>query len=1502
MGGTRVSGGAGGRSWRQVVVRFAVWGIGGVAVAVAAGVIAVVALSRTAVGREAALEWALATVRPAINGAVTMDSVGPGGLLGGATLHGVRVEDDQGRTVFAADSVRARYSLLDLMGGGPAIAGLHVWSPVAIIRPGIENIVVRGAEGTTGAGGSAERASPLLRVRGARVHDGVVLLEDSAGTRRIDGVEAVIPSLEVSPGGGVHVSAELSHAALAYPARKGRIGLTAYRGKVVASRDGVVVSSDGFELTGSKGAGRAVAERAGRGWRIELDASFSTLALADLAWIDERLDRGVATGALQVVSESGRLFIAASQGVQIDLGQAGRVTVSGEFVRGDSTRFRDLRVSARSVASSEVERWLAEPLPVEGSFSGDVRVDGSGGRLALAGTLVLADAAAGDTLAMATGAGAVLGGWDVEAVDVRLAPFDYALLDALAPGVSWSGRGALHVRADGALPKGVSVRVAASHRSVSTGDSSSVLVSGALFGETDVSVVDLDATLAPLSLAAIRDAHPACRSPGPSAACPTALLLPGVVEGALSVAGPLERLGVAAEIETPGGPVSADGSANVLDLAQGYEFVAELADFRLSEVLPSLPRPTVATGSVRFSGQGLDPASLRGALAVDLRPSSAGPLRVDSAKASVWVEDGVLNVESVQLEAGGVSVEGGGSLGLGTGKQGEGLALSVSAPSIRPLRPLFMGENLAARDELTQLQRSLHEMDGADPDTFPTAREIRMEGAVEGRIQLRGGLDELSIQASALFDDLAYRLHSAGSGAVDATVSGIQLLRLFSAEPDSGADMSSVVVAGTLAADSLVLGGRSFETARVEGAYDLDDAGQADISLTTAEGDRYEATIALATGGQESRAEVSRLELDLGDDRWMLRQPASVAWGRDGLHVGGVDLAGGREGGLTVRAHGRIAAAAGESDLQVDVEGLDLGVLGELAQVRNWPAGLISARIRLHGPAGAPRWTAQLQATDARYGSLAFDGVAADMEYDGRAVAGRLEFSTAGRPALVIDGSLPANFALGSTGPRIPDGPLVLDVAADSLSAAMILDEIESLDETGGVLDGRLQVGGQLSAPTPSGAMRLAGGAAWLAPLGVRFSELDLDFGVTPDGVVSVTGSGRSGGVVRIQGAIDVSRPADPVFDLAFWPQGLQVVDRRDMEAAVSGDSITLTGSFNYPLVQGALVVDGGAVFVEELRRSSEVVDFYDHALSAAARTVAQVAGSGDGSEIKLSPFLSNLRVLVDIDIGRGSWLRSRDLNVETEGNLVVTFDRENNQLILQGDMDVVRGTYSRLPRTLNITQGLFRFVGRTSDFNPEIAITAETRLRTRDGQPLTITADIAGSLVAPQVALSSDAESTIPEADLYSYLLLGQPTSALVGPARTTSVGAGANLFLGQVFNQLGYLLALRLDVDHLSVSQAEQTQANAAFGASSLQIEVGRYLLDDVFLTGVYQRGICADPKLPVNSVGLRLEVAMPRNVTLEGFLEDRCTREGFRGLGGLSLERAQIWGFAFYRDWGY
>ncbi len=273
----------------------------------------------------------------------------------------------------------------------------------------------------------------------------------------------------------------------------------------------------------------------------------------------------------------------------------------------------------------------------------------------------------------------------------------------------------------------------------------------------------------------------------------------------------------------------------------------------------------------------------------------------------------------------------------------------------------------------------------------------------------------------------------------------------------------------------------------------------------------------------------------------------------------------------------------------------------------------------------------------------------------------------------------------------------------------------------------------------------------------------------------------------------------------------------------------------------------------------------------------------------------------IDMHVGRGNWLRSRVMNVETAGDLSVTFDRQGNQLILQGEIEVVRGTYSLGPSTLTMTEGTFQFVG-TPGFDPGLAVTTERQLRTREGEPLLITAGLSGTLLSPRINLASDATFAMSEADMVTYLVLGRPTSALISEGGAGSVGAGTNLLLSQFFNELGYVLALELGVDHLSVSQAEQSQANAAFGASSLQVEAGWYLVDDVFLTGVYQRGFCADPTLPVSSGGVRVEVEMPKDVKLEGFLEGRCTRERYRGLGDLSLELARIWGFSFFREWGY
>ena len=88
-----------------------------------------VVISHTTAGRDFALEWALERLRPSLRGTLRVGSVGPSGLLAGATLRDVELGDGRGRAVLVADSIRARYSIAELFGGPPAIADLRIWSP-----------------------------------------------------------------------------------------------------------------------------------------------------------------------------------------------------------------------------------------------------------------------------------------------------------------------------------------------------------------------------------------------------------------------------------------------------------------------------------------------------------------------------------------------------------------------------------------------------------------------------------------------------------------------------------------------------------------------------------------------------------------------------------------------------------------------------------------------------------------------------------------------------------------------------------------------------------------------------------------------------------------------------------------------------------------------------------------------------------------------------------------------------------------------------------------------------------------------------------------------------------------------------------------------------------------------------------------------------------------------------------------------------------------------------
>lgn len=1461
---------------------------------VAVGVAVVVVISHTAAGRELALECALERLRPSLTGTLRVGSMGPSGILAGATVYDVELSDSLGRPVLVADSVRARYSVAEFFGGPPAIADLRIWSPVFHLEPepgesvSLSGLLVgKEAEEDPTPLPPDNAGSPLFRIHGAGIHNGTVIMRDANGAeKRVQGIEADFALVDIGPSREVYLAAGAEEVALSYPMGSGgRLELSGLRGEVRVGTDDIVVRAERFRLPGSEGSGAMRIHMSDDPRLTVFDLDFSRLSLADLAWLDERLDHGVARGGVHIALAGDGMHIDVSEG-EVS-GSTGSFTVSGGVSIADRLRFRGLRVGPRMLATAEIERWLPDTPPFAGTVSGDIRFDGVPGRLQVSGDIVLFDGVTLERRAHATGGGTVLGVRSFEGMEIAIAELDYEMLEFFAPGVSWGGRGDLVLRADGDLGTGMAVRIAANH-SPGAGPGNSLSVVGTVYGDTTISVIEVDATLDPLSTSTIRRRWPD-------------FPLTGAVTGSVSLNGSLEQLGFAAELETPAGPLSAEGWINGRDPADGYQVTASVRDFHLSELFSALPDSTVVSGRGHLSGRGLDLKSVRGAMAFAAGASNVGPLRVDTTAVSVWVDDdGLLHLTSLYTRAGGIVVEGnGGTLGMVPGAPGSGANLSMSSPSIGGLRPMFMRGNLVAWDELSIIEQERLEFAGADPDTFPTMEEIRFDGAVDGKIRLEGGLRDLRVEVEAALGNLEYGRSSARAANVDLTATGLSLARADSA----AASPRTLMLEGEITADSVVVEGREFRSGHLDGRFGPGEGGRFHAFMRRSPGEEYEAQAVVSLHDGGGRIDLDRLTLVFPERRWNLQGPASMEWSPDSVVVNDFGLIRPGATGLRLSADGRLARREGESDFKLGVTDLDLDMVARVLQLDEPLTGVASADLLAAGTSANPRWRGSLRVDGAVNPTLRFDSVVVTGDYADGVLASLVETWSDDRRSLRFDGTIPMDLRLTTVENRMPDEPRRIEIVADDFPAAMILPALADLDEVGGAVSGVVTIAGTRTSPRPDGNLRLEGGTGYLEALGIRLTSVDVDARVSSDGTVAVEGAGRSGGgTIRVSGTVGASRPENPPLDLAFWPRGFEVVDRPDMVVAVSGDSITLTGSFNSPLIEGRVEVNDGTVFLEEFQRSAERVDFYDPALFSAATRIASDDLDEEAALRARNPFLQNLVVFVDMHVGRGNWLRSRQMNVETAGDLSVTFDRQGRRLILQGEIEVVRGTYSLGPRRFDTTEGSsILFVG-TPGFNPRISVTAENRLRTREGEPLVIAADISGTLLTPHLSLSSDAEYAVSEADLYGYILFGRPTSALIGEGGAASVGAGRDLLVGQFVNQLGYLLAQELDVDHLSVSQAEQSQANAAFGASSLQVELGWYVHESVFLTGVYQRRFCADPTLPVGSGAVRVEVEMPRDVTLEGFLEGRCTRQRYRGLGDLSLELARIWGVQIFREWGY
>jgi hypothetical protein len=348
---------------------------------------------------------------------------------------------------------------------------------------------------------------------------------------------------------------------------------------------------------------------------------------------------------------------------------------------------------------------------------------------------------------------------------------------------------------------------------------------------------------------------------------------------------------------------------------------------------------------------------------------------------------------------------------------------------------------------------------------------------------------------------------------------------------------------------------------------------------------------------------------------------------------------------------------------------------------------------------------------------------------------------------------------------------------------------------------------------------------------------------------------------------------------------------------------VHLGETYNKPLLTGNLSVDHGTLFLEEFVRRAEVVDLTDPRFGSMVDTTAL---SGRPLLVGLNdPFLQNLRVNVDLSVPRDAWLRSEDMNVEMGGDLIVSYDRSKRDVVLVGDLQALRGSYTVLGRRFDVQSGTVGFIG-TSGINPTLDIEAVARVRRQEGGPLEVTATVSGTLMQPRVRLSTE-EQGLPQSDLVSYLIFGRPSSQLVtgqtqGGVGGVATGAAVDFAAGTLATRLGTALSQQIGLDYLNITQVgDYAVASGAVESSWLpQVEFGQYIGQDVFVVLIFRAP--SQHAGTANDVfgGARVEVAMTDDYNFQAFWEDRFLRSNLGALG--QLDQSKILGVFIFREWGY
>lgn len=1338
-------------------------------------------------GRTVLVSALLRVANRALRGTVTVDSIA-GSVYEGLLAHGVRVVGLDGRPLAEIGALNLRYRLGDLLSRRIVLGQLELSRTRVTLerRPGERfnyQTVLGLGEGSGGPG-----RGPLVAFRNVQLADVAVVIRtpasDDSGrmTERHIGVPAArISYVRLSspfPGErGVAFDIVALRADVDQPA----LAVRNAQGRVEVLGDTVTFALERAELPATRTTMRGRLWSLGDGPRLDLDFAGERFRSDDVRDLVPWLPRGVTgRGRIAVVSP-------AEDEVRVDARDLRLATADGGTVRGALA----LRMGPGEawtadgvdLVSADFDlaylRGLLDSVPMDGRLTGRTRARGPNDALAVEVGWRFHDRRADSAATDVAGAGTVVFGGDsgiaFRAFRVDSAAVALATVKALSPGVALGGRLDLAGTLDGALLN-ATFRGALAHRQ----DSLPVTrAQGDIRLDLRGDTAGVWGTLTFDSLAwdGVRPSYPQ-------------VPFAGAMAGEVRLAGMLDALALEVALQGPAGGIAGGGTVVLMaPHLGGRDLDLRFTDLSLLPVQRRLPRTALSgglTGMVEVDT--LVPPRVDVFLA--LGPSRLGGTLVDSVRATIQVRDSVLVADTLRAWLRGIAFSGRGGLGL-RAPTTDTLVLSLEADSLAALAPLVLA--LAGRDTLSLAN-----------DT--------VSGALRGTVTATGALDAL--EATWAIDGTRVEWNSLtahgarASGRWSSSSAGRLALRIeFDSlrRPDERFDRVVAAAAGTRDSIHWMVQSGIGPHAAVRGGG-----------------------VWVARASFEVRPD--SFVVEAAGERWTLAEGAAIAVTDSTIAVRGFVLA--TESGRSRVTLAGVVPRTGAGSFDGAVEGLPLPHVWALLQRDpDNAAGLLSGTFRVGGVARDPVIDVSFSLRDAVFDEFRTPLTDGTVAYRDRRLTGALNMWRSGVRVLGIDLELPLDLGfIGVTRRRLP-GPLTVRARADGADLSLLSATSPLVRQTEGRLWADLGLTGEWEHPRLTGYLEVRDGAATFPALGVRHRELNGRLTLLGDSIRVDSLSVWSGtGQARVQGVVRLVGLARPELDLTIRADEFRAIDDPDFLTITASGNVRLEGPVVGAVLTGSGTVTRGVVhFADIIEKQLVNLD----PLTVDSATAALIREQRLGPDFE-NRFLDGLRIEdLTLEMGSDVHLRSTEADILLAG--VVQVQKVADQYRIDGTLRTPRGTYdlylrpTPIRKRFTVTRGEVRYFG-TPDLNAALDIDARHELRGARGEDVTVFVHVGGTILAPELRLSSDVQPPLSDAEVISYLIFGAPSAqAASGDVGRYGIEQSAAAVAGQITGHFGSELIadLGIPLDFLEV--------RPQFGQSNVAAEIagGVRLGDRVFVT---------------------------------------------------------------------